>query len=166
MEPNTTNTPNTTPIPTTHDEAFKVFMQVYNYFMTPKSEREDDPEAPKPYMDLELLMCPTCGRMMDVSDFLHELFGCIINEPGAMKEVRENWDNILENVRTEQDISEVAVDTWLKPLRPYDIMNDRLYLVAADEAFAEYIMKYLRASLENAIAEVLGIRYEVRVIKR
>lgn len=163
MESNTTNI---TPTPTTYDEAFRVFMQVYNYFMTPKSEREDDLEAPKPYMDLEFLMCPTCGRMMDISDFLHDLFGSIINEPGAMKEIRENWDGILENAHIEQELSGVSVDTWLKPLKPYDIMNDRLYLVAADEECAEYIMNHLRPVLENAIAEVIGIRYEVRVIKR
>ena len=120
----------------------------------------------KIHTDLEFLMCPTCGRKMDISDVLHDLFGSIFNEPGAMKEIRENWDSILERVHTEQDISEVAIDTWLKPLKPYDIMNDRLYLVAADEKCAEYIMKHLRTNLENAIAEVLGIRYEVRVIKR
>ena len=37
-----------------------------------------------------------------------------------MDKVIENWDKILQTVKADYDVGDVAFNTWLKPLKVYD----------------------------------------------
>ena len=38
-----------------------------------------------------------------------------------MDKVIENWDKILQTVKADYDVGDVAFNTWLKPLKVYDV---------------------------------------------
>ena len=55
--------------------------------------------------------------------------------------VIEKWDEILETMKNEYDISDVSFNTWLKPLKVHNITDNTLTILAADEIHANYIEK-------------------------
>ena len=38
-----------------------------------------------------------------------------------MDKVIEKWDEILQTVKVEYDVADVSFDTWLKPLKVYEV---------------------------------------------
>ena len=40
-----------------------------------------------------------------------------------MDKVIENWDKILQTVKADYDVGDVAFNTWLKPLKVYDVKD-------------------------------------------
>ena len=45
-----------------------------------------------------------------------------------MSTVIEKWDEILGIVKKEHDLSDVRFDTWLKPLKVYDVSGKDSFL--------------------------------------
>ena len=41
-----------------------------------------------------------------------------------MNKVVEKWDEILQIVKTEHDLSDVSFNTWLKPLTVYEVVDN------------------------------------------
>ena len=41
-----------------------------------------------------------------------------------MDKVIEKWDEILQTVKRDYNISDVAFNTWLKPLEVYDVTDN------------------------------------------
>ncbi len=41
-----------------------------------------------------------------------------------MDKVIENWDKILQTVKADYDVGDVAFNTWLKPLKVYDVKDN------------------------------------------
>ncbi len=83
-----------------------------------------------------------------------------------MDKVIEKWKEILETVRKEQDLPQISFDTWLKPLQPYMISDNTLYvLIPSEQQMAKnYIQKKYSLPLKIAIAEVTGLTYNVEMI--
>ena len=50
-----------------------------------------------------------------------------------MSTVIEKWDEILGIVKKEHDLSDVRFDTWLKPLKVYDVSGNVVTIVASDQ---------------------------------
>lgn len=56
--------------------------------------------------------------------------------------IKENWDSILKNLCTDQELSPVSFKTWLKPLVPVSLEGDELRVVFPGEQFGiDYILK-------------------------
>ena len=47
-----------------------------------------------------------------------------------MSTVIEKWDEILGIVKKEHDLSDVRFDTWLKPLKVYNVSGNVVTIVA------------------------------------
>ena len=82
-----------------------------------------------------------------------------------MDHILEKWDEILNTVKTEHDISAISFDTWIKPLEVYGIEGNTLYiLVPSVQMTLNYISKKYYLPLKVAIAEITGIEYEIQFI--
>lgn len=82
-----------------------------------------------------------------------------------MDKIIENWDEILKNIKTEHEISDVSYDTWMRPLQVYAIEGNTLYILVPSEQMAlSYISKKYYLPLKVAIAEMTGIEYEITFI--
>lgn len=82
-----------------------------------------------------------------------------------MDKLLEKWDEILQTVKTEHEISDISFDTWLKPLELYSLDQTTLYiLVPSEQMTLSYISKKYYLPLKVAIAEIIGIEYEIQFI--
>ena len=74
-----------------------------------------------------------------------------------MDKVTEKWDEILETVKKEHGINDVAFNAWLRPLEVYAIEGNKLYiLVSQEQMMLNYISKKYYLPLKVAIAEITG----------
>ena len=73
-----------------------------------------------------------------------------------MEELREKWPEILEYLRREFEMSEVAYSTWFKHLRPDSVEDGKVFLIVADELVKEYMNKKYTPMIKTAIREVTG----------
>ena len=46
-----------------------------------------------------------------------------------MNIIEENWEEILERVQTEHEMTYVSFDTWLKPLKVYSFENNTVSIL-------------------------------------
>lgn len=79
-----------------------------------------------------------------------------------MEAVLEKWEQILQTVKEEHDITTISFDTWLKPLEVCAINGTKLYiLVPSEQLGLNYITKKYELPLKVAITEMTGIEYEL-----
>ena len=77
----------------------------------------------------------------------------------------ETWEEILQSVKQEFDITEVTYRTWLTPLRIYEVRNNTVViLVTTGQMGIDYISKKYMSPLKIAIAEITGSEYEIEFI--
>ena len=82
-----------------------------------------------------------------------------------MDKVIEKWDLILNTVKKEHEISDVSFDTWMRPLEVFAVSGNTLYILVPSEQMAlSYISKKYYLPLKVAIAEIIGIEYEIEFI--
>ena len=82
-----------------------------------------------------------------------------------MDKILEKWDEILQTVKTEHDITKISFDTWIRPLEVYGVDGNTLYiLVPSDQMSLSYVSKKYYLPLKVAIAEIIGIEYEIKFI--
>ncbi|MCM1283384.1 MAG: chromosomal replication initiator protein DnaA [Muribaculaceae bacterium] len=79
--------------------------------------------------------------------------------------VIEKWDEILNTVKEEFDISDVSFDTWIRPLQVYAIEDNILYiLVPTEQMGLGYITKKYLKPLHVAIVEITKIEYQIEFV--
>ena len=69
-----------------------------------------------------------CGNTADT--------GKKLKKPGEMmkmNKVMEKWDEILQIVKTEYDVADVAFNTWLKPLKVYQVEGNTVTILVPSE---------------------------------
>ena len=74
-----------------------------------------------------------------------------------MSRILEQWDEILQVFKTEYDISDVAFNTWIKPLQVYEINNNVITIIVRDQLTLQHIEKKYKFYLQVTINEVAGI---------
>ncbi len=86
-------------------------------------------------------------------------------EMDNMDELRQKWDQILEQVKEDGEIQQVSFNTWIKPLQLYSVQGNIITLIVAEETMGiSYIEKKYLKFIKCAIAEVTGKEYEVQLI--
>ena len=50
--------------------------------------------------------------------------------------IEKNWDQILEKVKEDYEITNVAFNTWLKPLKIYSVEDHKITLLVTNESIA------------------------------
>ena len=82
-----------------------------------------------------------------------------------MEKVIEKWDQILNTVKKEHEISDISFDTWMRPLEVYAVEGNTLYILAPFEQMAlSYIQKKYYLPLKVAIGEIIGEEYDIQFI--
>ena len=82
-----------------------------------------------------------------------------------MDKILEKWDEILNTVKQEYEISDVSFDTWIRPLEIFAIEGNTLYILVPSEQMAlSYISKKYYLPLKVAITEITGTEYEIKFI--
>ena len=78
--------------------------------------------------------------------------------------LKEKWDKILESIRDDNELSNVAFKTWLLPLKVFRIECNILKITAPFEQAATYVENKYKTFLYVAVAEAMGEEYEIRII--
>ena len=83
-----------------------------------------------------------------------------------MNIVAEKWDEILQTIKIDHDLSDISFDTWLKPLKVYSVEGNIVtILVPSEQVGLNYINKKYKLPLQVTISELTGIdRCEVQFI--
>lgn len=83
-----------------------------------------------------------------------------------MNIVAEKWDEILQTIKIDHDLSDISFDTWLKPLKVYSVEENIVtILVPSEQVGLNYINKKYKLPLQVTISELTGIdRCEVQFI--
>ena len=78
-----------------------------------------------------------------------------------MNTVKEKWPEIIEHLRVEHELSNVSFNTWIQPLKVYDVVDNTVFILVNMKASVEYIEKKYQLPLKVCIAEITGTEYEV-----
>ena len=81
-----------------------------------------------------------------------------------MNEVKEKWPEIIEHLRVEHELLNVSFNTWIKPLKVYDVIDDTAYILVNKDSSVEYSDKKYRLPLMVCIAEITGKEYEIQFV--
>lgn len=82
-----------------------------------------------------------------------------------MEHIIEKWDEILQTVKIEHELTEVSFNTWLKPLEVFAVKNNTLYILVPDEQMGlNYITKKYTLPIKVAVAEIIGQDYEIEFV--
>ena len=77
----------------------------------------------------------------------------------------ETWEEILQSVKEEFDVTDVAFRTWLQPLKVHTVRNNTVViLVTTGQMGIDYISKKYLFPLKVAVAEITGTEYEIDFI--
>lgn len=82
--------------------------------------------------------------------------------------IQEKWDEILEALKNEHDISDVSFRTWLLPLKVYSVSDDIITIVIDDKLIGSDSINFIKRKyglpLKVAIEEITDINYELDFI--
>ncbi len=83
-----------------------------------------------------------------------------------MQLIMEKWDEILNTVKEEHELTDISFDTWLKPLKLYGVENNKLYIIVPSDHMSGigYISKKYTLPIKVAITEITGLNYDIEFI--
>lgn len=82
-----------------------------------------------------------------------------------MEHIVEKWDQILQTVKEEHELTDVSFNTWLKPLKVFSVNNNTLYILVPDEQMGlNYITKKYTLPIKVAVAEIIGEDYDIEFV--
>lgn len=83
-----------------------------------------------------------------------------------MNIIKEKWEEILNCVRMEHELTSVSFDVWLKPLKVYSFEDNLLSILVPDkqQMAIDYISKKYLLPIKVAIDEITGIDCEIEFI--
>lgn len=82
-----------------------------------------------------------------------------------MDKIIEKWNEILNKVKEEHELTDVSFDAWIRPLEVFAIEDDKLYiLVPSEQMGLSYISKKYYLPLKVAVAEIIGKEYDIEFI--
>ena len=76
-----------------------------------------------------------------------------------MNTVIEKWEEILQTVKSEYEVNDVPFNTWLKPLKVYEVDGKLITVVVPSEQAAigvNYISKRYKIPLQVTICVLTG----------
>ena len=82
-----------------------------------------------------------------------------------LEKLQEKWEEILNFMKEEHDITDVSFNTWLLPLKLHSVEKDTVYIVVPDANFLGYLKKKYTFLLKITIEEVTGIKCEIEFVE-
>ena len=83
-----------------------------------------------------------------------------------MNLIYEKWDEILEYMRTDLDMSTLSFDTWIKPLKIHSIEKNILRIIVEMDGAVEYLEKKYKVALQAAIIELVNQIFEIEFVTK
>ena len=82
-----------------------------------------------------------------------------------MNIIQEKWDEILERVREEHELSDVSFKTWIRPLKVHEVDGLAVtILVPTEQVGLDYVSKRYKLPIKAAIGEITGLDCEIYFI--
>lgn len=81
-----------------------------------------------------------------------------------MNIVEEKWTEIIQKLRLEYCLSNISYETWILPLKVYDVIDNTVFLSVNLKASVEHIKNKYLLPLRVCIAEVTGTEYDIKFI--
>ena len=69
-----------------------------------------------------------------------------------MNTVKEKWPEIIEHLRVEHELSNVSFNTWIQPLKVYDVVDNTVFILVNMNASVEYIEKKYQCTIPDMFA--------------
>lgn len=80
-----------------------------------------------------------------------------------METIKEAWSGVLDYLHAQEDISQVAFDTWIKPIEPYTIEKNTVILLVHTDFQRGIIVGQYADRIKQAFQQVLGIPFDLKV---
>ena len=84
------------------------------------------------------------------------------------KIIKEKWNDILEFMKTEYNITDVAYRTWLLPLSVHSVKDNTIIISVDDSKIAASMLDFIKNKygqfLKTAIAEVFDQEFELQYV--
>ena len=86
-----------------------------------------------------------------------------------MKEkIEENWEKILYSIQLEHGVAPITINTWIRPLKVYDIIDNTIYLLA-DDTLGQRGIEFLKTKmydmfLKASIQIVMNEDFDIQLI--
>ena len=82
-----------------------------------------------------------------------------------MEQIIEKWEEILRTVKEEHELTDISFNTWLEPLKVFDVKDNTKYILIPDEQMGlNYITKKYTLPIKVAVAEIIGKDYEIEFV--
>lgn len=79
--------------------------------------------------------------------------------------IKEKWNDILERVREEHELSDVSFKTWIRPLEVHEVDGQTVtILVPTEQVGLDYVSKKYKLPIKAAIGEITGLDCEIYFI--
>ena len=83
-----------------------------------------------------------------------------------MNLIYEKWEEILEYMRNDLDMTTVSFDTWIKPLKIYNTQGNILRVLVHMDGAEEYLEKKYKVYLQAAVIDVIQEKYDIEFITK
>ena len=83
-----------------------------------------------------------------------------------MNLIYEKWDEILEYMRTDLELSNLSFNTWIKPLKIHSLENNILRILVEVDGAVEYLEKKYKIALQAAIIEIIDQMYKIEFVTK
>ena len=83
-----------------------------------------------------------------------------------MELIQSKWDEILEYIKNEYNLSDISFNTWIKPLKFHSVENNKVIIIIPfDQSHSKnYISSKYSLPIKVSITEVTGMAYDVEFI--
>lgn len=83
-----------------------------------------------------------------------------------MELIKSKWNEILEYIKNEYNLSDISFNTWIKPLKFHSVENNKVIIIIPfDQSHSKnYISSKYSLPIKVSITEVTGMEYDVEFI--
>ena len=79
--------------------------------------------------------------------------------------VKQNWQNILNKIKIDHDLSNISYESWLLPLEIKDVENDMItFIVPSGHMGISVLNKKYAFPIKVAIAEITGLNLKINFV--
>lgn len=78
--------------------------------------------------------------------------------------IYEKWEEILEYMRKDLDMTSLSFDTWIKPLKIHSVSENVLRILVHMDGAEEYIEKKYKFYLKDAVIQVIHKDYDIEFV--
>lgn len=83
-----------------------------------------------------------------------------------LEKIQEKWDEILQVIKIEYDLTDISVKIWLNPLKIHSVDHDIIYITGSDARALEIVEKKYYNPLRVVINEIMNHEFDIKFISQ